>query len=140
MRYNKIIGLLLVLIAMGLAINFVAADDNNTPEIKSTQISLNTVYVTKNNYLIYGKLTDEDGQPITNANIFININGKTVITQTDSDNGQYTLPLAINHFFSTEDLLDKENIIVNVKVTFQSENGYIGSSNSTSFLVKQIPQ
>ena len=134
MKYKKIIGILVVLIALSMTLGsavagtFINGGNNNMPPlyVKSTQVTIDVPEVVKdrNPFYIIGKLTDENGNPVADATLVVRINNKIPRLVTTDDNGQYTVYFA-----------PRENGVVNVEVSFSSAIGYIGCTNSTSFLV-----
>jgi len=70
MNKKMILGVLLILVAMGLTINFVAAENNNTPIVKKTHIENLHVYLYYCPFSdsefgsVSGCLKDEDGNVI----------------------------------------------------------------------------
>ena len=139
MKYKKIIGILIVLIALSMTIGnvvaekfincentFIGSEDNNVSTIKSTKITIDAPEVVKdrNPFYIIGKLTDENGDSVANATLTVWINNEIPRIVSTDDNGQYTVYFA-----------PKENGIVNVTVMFSSAVDYSGCTNRTSFSV-----
>ena len=128
-----------MLMAICLAVNFVVAENNNASKVKEANISIDVLKIGNNSeektpyYVIFGKLTDENGRgmPYEHIQICVNVNNEDnwIILSTDGG-GNYSY-----------NFVPKKNAKVDVKVTPMVLNGmpipfgFEGCTNSTSFLV-----